>query len=79
MKIRKFLNFQHSIIQVTEERRLKSFGYLERMTSNTIPKMMMEWNTEGRRRKGKPREQWIDGLRRSIISKDLTGEGAEDR
>ena len=29
------------------------------------------------RRKGKPMEQWIDG--RTLISKDLIDEGAEDR
>jgi hypothetical protein len=26
-----------------------------------ISKIILKWNSEGRRRKGKPREQWIVG------------------
>ena len=31
--------------------------------------MILVWNTEGSRRKGKPREQWINGVRRRMIAK----------
>ena len=34
----------------------------------------LEWNAEGRRKRGKPREQWMDGVTSNIISKDLTEE-----
>ena len=37
----------------------------------------MEWNAQGRGRKGKPRRQWVDGTKRSW--KDLAKEDAEDR
>ena len=46
--------------------------------SNSIPKLILEWNVKGRRRKEKPRDQWLDGVRRNFISKDLTEE-VEDR
>ena len=39
----------------------------------------MEWNVESMRRKGKPRKQWMDAVRISMISKDLSEEDAEDR
>ena len=43
------------------------------MRINTIPKIMQEWNVVGKRRKGKPRGQWVDGVRR-MLSKHLTKE-----
>ena len=54
LKIRKIVNLQHKIIGVIEERRLNWFGHLKRTRSNKIPpKMMLEWNAEGRSRHGK--------------------------
>jgi hypothetical protein len=43
------------IIQVIEERRLRWFGHFKRIRIIIIPKM--EWNAQGRGRKGKPRRQ----------------------
>ena len=39
--------------------------------------MILEWNAEGMRRKGKSREHWMDGIGRSMISKDLMEGDAE--
>ena len=33
------------------------------MRSKRIPKIIMEWNAEDRRRKEKPKEQWMDEVR----------------
>ena len=32
--------------------------------------MKLDWNADGRRRKRKPRETWMNGVKRSMISKD---------
>ena len=42
LKIRKFVNVQHIIVEVIEKRRLKWFGHLKRIRSNRIPKMILE-------------------------------------
>ena len=44
------------------------------MGSARDPKIIMEWNAEGRRTEGKSSEQLMDGVRKSVISKDLTKE-----
>ena len=41
------------------------------MKSNRNPKITLEWNTEGRRRKKKPREQWMDGIRKVQERSDI--------
>jgi hypothetical protein len=54
-------------------------GIVERMGSDRTTKIMLYWSLENRKRKRKPREQWIDGVRRSIISKNLREEDADGR
>ena len=41
-------------------------------------KMILEWNSEVRRRKRKSRKQWMAGVR-SMLSKDFTEDDAVDR
>ena len=40
--------------------------------------MLLEWNFNGRRRKGKLWEECMDGVRRSMVSNHLSEEDAED-
>ncbi|KAJ4441896.1 hypothetical protein ANN_11756 [Periplaneta americana] len=70
---------ENNVIAVIEDRRLKWFGQVKRMKNGRIPKMLLEWAAEGRRRRGTPREQWIDGVRRSLSRWDLTEEDGENR
>ena len=52
-------------VEVIEERRWS--GHVKRMTAEMIPSsMMLEWTAEGKRKEGKPKEQWMDGVRRSV-------------
>ena len=44
-----------------------------------IPEIILDWNSEDRRRKRKHREQWMGGVRISMIVKDLTEEDVDDR
>ena len=41
--------------------------------------MIPEWDSDGRKRKGKPGKHWIDRAKRIMISQHLTKEDAEDR
>ena len=52
-------------IEVIEEIRLSWLGYLKRMGSYRIPKVILFLNTEGWRRKEGPRKQWMDEVRRA--------------
>ena len=37
------------------------FGHIKRMREDRIPKMIFEWNAEGRRRRGKKKTGKMDG------------------
>jgi hypothetical protein len=65
-----------NILEVTEEKRLRWFGHVKRMPGN---KTLLEWEPEGTRRRGRSKERWIDGVRRSMTNHGLTEEDTRDR
>jgi hypothetical protein len=68
-----------NILEVTEEKRLRWFGHVKRMPGNRLPQKTLEWEPEGTRRRGRPKERWIDGVRRSVTNLGLTEEDTRDR
>jgi hypothetical protein len=68
-----------NILEVTEEKRLRWFGYIKRMPGNRLPLKILEWEPEGTRRRGRPKERWIDGERRSMTNHGLREEDTRDR
>jgi hypothetical protein len=68
-----------NILEVTEEKRLQWFVHVKRMTGNRLPLKILEWEPEGKRRTGRPKERWIDGIRRSMINHGLREEDIRDR
>jgi hypothetical protein len=65
-----------NILEVIEEKRLR---HVKRMPGNRLPLKILEWEPEGKRRTGRPKERWIDGVRRSMTNHGLTEEDTRDR
>jgi hypothetical protein len=55
------------------------YGHVKRMSGNRLPQKILEWEPEGTRRRGRPKERWIDGVRRSMTNNGLTEEDTRDR
>jgi hypothetical protein len=68
-----------NILEVTEVKRLRWFGHVKRMTGNRLPLKILEWEPEGKRRRRRPKERWIDGVRRSMTNHGLREEDNIDR
>jgi hypothetical protein len=49
------------------------------MPGNRLPLKVLEWEPEVTRRRGRPKERWIDGVRRSMTNRGMTEEGTRDR
>jgi hypothetical protein len=69
-----------TIREVMEVRKnIRWFGHVKRMPGNRLPLKVLEWEPEGTRRRGRPKERWIDGARRSMANHGLTEEDTRDR
>jgi hypothetical protein len=67
-----------NISEVIEEKRLRLFGHVKRMPGNRLPLKILEWKPEGTRRRGRPKERWIYGVRRSMTDRGLTEEDTRE-
>jgi hypothetical protein len=77
--IREVMEVRKNILEVTEEKRLRWFGHVKRMPGNRLPLKVLEWEPERTRRRGRPKERWVDGVRRSITNHGRTEEDNGDR
>ena len=57
------------IIDITEQKRLQWYGHVKRMPEERIPKLIMDWIPRERRKRGRPRETWMEGVQSSRDSK----------
>lgn len=44
-----------------------------------MPRTVLQWEQEGARGKGRPKERWMDGVTRSMAKSRLTEEDTRDR
>jgi hypothetical protein len=49
------------------------------MAENRLLRKFLEWEPQGKRRKVRPKERWMDGVRRSMKSYELTEEDIRDK
>jgi hypothetical protein len=77
--IREVMEVRKNILEVIEEKRLRWFGHVKRLPENRLPLKVLEWELEGTRRRGRPKERWIEGVRRSMTNRGLTEEDTRDR
>jgi hypothetical protein len=68
-----------TFLEVIEGKRLQRFGHVKRMPGNRLPRKILEWEPEGTRRRGRPKERWIDGVRWSMTNHGITEEDIRDR
>jgi hypothetical protein len=55
--IRDIMEVEKNVLEVTEEKRLRWFGHVKRMPGNRLPLKILEWEPEGTRRRGRPKER----------------------
>jgi hypothetical protein len=67
-----------NILEVIEEKRLRWFGHVKRMPGNRLPLKILEWEREGTRRRGRPKDRWIDEVRRSMTNHGVTETETDD-
>jgi hypothetical protein len=67
------------ILEIIEEKRLRWFGHVKRKPGNRLPLKILEWEPEGTRRRGRPKERRVDEVRRSMTNHGLTEEDTRDR
>jgi len=73
-------NFQTgSSIKVFQPPFCMGYGHVQRMEEGRLPKQAMKWNPPGRRKRGRPKLTWAEGIRGLMGEKGLVEEDWNDR
>ncbi|KAJ4448081.1 hypothetical protein ANN_10093 [Periplaneta americana] len=57
---------KHSVLDYMRYKQLTWYGHVRRMPEERLPKMVLEWCSPGRRRKGRPRNSWLQEIRTGV-------------
>jgi hypothetical protein len=58
-------------LDIIEKKRLQWYGFVKRMPEERIPKLIMEWIPEERRKRGGPRKTWMEGVQAAMTTRNL--------
>ena len=59
------------IIDIIEKKRLQLYSHVKRMPEERIPKLIMEWLPLERRKRGRPRKTWMEGVQAAMTAGNL--------
>jgi len=78
-KIRNTINITRSLLDDIKTQQLKWHGHVQRMEEGRLPKKVMKWSPPGRRKRGRPKATWAEGIRGLMGEKGLIEEDWKDR
>ena len=70
--IRKRLGQEISLVHKIQERRLKWFGHVSRMSPERLPYLALHTKIHGSRKAGRPRRRWIDNVAEDLDQRGVS-------
>jgi len=58
-------------IDITEQTRLQWYGHVKRMPEERTAKLIMDWLPRERRKRGRPRKTWMEGVQAAMTIRNL--------
>ena len=72
-------NVARSVLDDIKTKQLERYGHVQRMEEGRLPTEVMKWRPPGRRKRGRPKLTWADGIRGLMVEKGLMEENWNDR
>jgi len=72
-RIREIMGVTHTIADEVRVKQLRWYGHVQRMPEERLPKQIFKYTPQGRRKRGRPRRSWREG-----IDKELRERGVEE-
>jgi hypothetical protein len=69
--IRKKIDAQDMILDDITPKQLIWYGHVERMDPTRLPKIMIHWKHDGRKKRGRPWRTWRDEIYTAMNGRDL--------
>jgi hypothetical protein len=59
------------IIDIIQKKTLQWYGHVKWMPEYRIPKLVMDWILLARRKRGRPRQTWMEGVQAAMMTRNL--------
>jgi hypothetical protein len=59
------------ITDITEKKILQLYDHVKNMPEDRIPKLITEWMPKERRKRGRPRKTWMEGVQAVMTARNL--------
>ena len=70
--LRERMGMKGTVVDDIEKRQLTWYGHVRRMPDERLPKQVWDWVPKERRKKGRPRKSWMEGVRKAMSARNLT-------
>jgi hypothetical protein len=65
------VKWKPDVIDIIEQKRLQWYGHVKRMPEGRIPKLIMDWIPRERRKIGRPKKMWMEGVQAAMTTRNL--------
>jgi hypothetical protein len=73
------IGLEETIIKEIEQNQLTWYGHVQRMVEGTLPKIALKWMPKQRRARGRPKKNWMEGIKKAMNGRNLKEDQWEDR
>jgi len=69
--IRQQIGLEETIIKEIEQNQLTCYGHVQRMAEKRLPKIALKWMPKQKRARGRPKKNWMEGIKKAMNERNL--------
>jgi hypothetical protein len=77
--IRQQTGLEETIVKETEQNQLTWYGHVQRMVEGRLPKISLKWMPKQKRARGRPKKNWVEGIKKAMNERNLNEGQWEDK
>ena len=77
--IRQHIGLEETIIKEIEQNQLTWYGHIQRIAEERLPKIALKWMPKQKRARGRPKKNWMEGIKKAMNERNLSEGQWEDR
>ena len=77
--LRQQIELEELIIKEIEQNQLTWYSHVQRMAEGRLPKIALKWMPKQKRTRGRPKKNWMEGIRKAMNERNLNEGQWEDR
>jgi len=69
--IRQQTGLEETIVKEIERNQLTWYGHVQRMAEGRLPKITLKWMSKQKGARGRPKKNWMEGIRKAMNERNL--------